>query len=157
MKKYRYSFPKSIFFIYALIVVAAIVAIVFASLRLAEVGNYISIYPAVDIASIVVFAIFLVLLGWHLFGSYYLLEGRTFTVVQLFSKKKVDRDAIAKLVIDEESGLAALYFIDPATPDVLSFVTINLKRKVLDAFSEDLRLFKTDIVIEINPVQKEEK
>ena len=157
MKKYRYSFPKSVFIIYAMIVVAAIAAIVFAALRLASVGKYFSVYPAMDIASIAVFAIFLVLLGLHLFFSYYAFDGRSFLVVQLFSKKRIDRDSIVKFVIDEESGLAALYFIDPATPDMVSFVTVNLKRESLDPFTEDLRLFKTDIVVDVNPTRKEEK
>ena len=157
MKKYRYSFPKSVFIIYAMIVVAAIAAIVFAALRLASVGKYVSVYPAMDIASIAVFAIFLVLLGLHLFFSYYAFDGRSFLVVQLFSKKRIDRDSIVKFVIDEESGLAALYFIDPATPDMVSFVTVNLKRESLDPFTEDLRRFKSDIVVDVNPTRKEEK
>ena len=70
MKKYRYSFPKSAFFIYVMIVLASITAIVFAILRLAEVGNYASVYPALDIVSIVVFAVFVGMIGSNFFASY---------------------------------------------------------------------------------------
>ena len=154
MKKYRYSFPKSAFVIYALIVLAAVVAIVFAALRLAGVGSYVTFYPALDIASICVFAVFIALIGWNLFGAYYAFAEEDFVVVQLFSKRKVAKNDIVKMVQDEASGLAALYFVDPAAPDVVSFVTINLKSKDMVRFTEDLRAFKPDIIIEINPAEK---
>lgn len=155
MKKYRYSFPKSAFFIYVLIVLAAVTAIVFAALRLAGVGSFVTAFPALDVASIVVFVIFIALIGWNLFGAYYAFSEDSFIVVQLFSKKTVERDAIRKMVVDEESGVAALYFVVADAPDALCFVTINLKSKDLIRFTEDLRAFKSDVVIETNPMKKD--
>ena len=157
MKKYKYSFPKSAFVIYLLIIAAAVVAIVFAALRLAGVGNFLSVYPAVDITSVVVFALFLVLLGLHLFASYYGFDGKDFVIKQLFSKKRIERDVIARFVLDEQSGVAALYYIDPQTPDALSYVMINLRSKDMDAFIVDLRAFKSDIVVLINPTDDGEE
>ncbi len=155
MKKYRYSFPKSAFFIYVLIVVAAVTAIVFAALRLAGVGSFVTAFPALDVASICVFVIFIALIGWNLFGAYYAFSEDVFIVVQLFSKKRVERDAIRKLVVDEASGFAALYYVAAEAQGALCFVTINLKSRDLARFSEDLRAFKSDVVIETNPMEKD--
>ena len=156
MKKYRYHFRSSAFVIYALIALASITAIIFAALRLAGVGGLISLYPAVDITSIVIFAIFILLIGYYFFSAYYALREDEFVVSQLFFKKTVKRDTIAKLTVDEASGLAALYYLDPAKPDVLPFVAIDMKRKDLDDFIAALRAFKTDVVIESIPVERGE-
>ena len=158
MKKFRYHFHSSAFVIYALIVLASITAIVFAALRLAGVGDLVSVYPAVDIASIVIFALFVALIGYYFFSVYYTFTADSFVVVQLFSRKAVARDALCKLTLDEASGLAALYYVDEeADPDVLPFIAIDMRRKDLDAFIADLRAFKSDIVIESIPQKKEEK
>ena len=157
MKKYRHSFPKSAIFVYVLIVLASITAIVFAALRLVGVGNYVAAYPALEIASIVVFVIFVALIGANLFTSYYAFTEKGFVVVQLFSRKGIARETICKMMVDEESGVAAIYYIDDATPDTLSFVTVNIRRALLDAFEADLRTFKSDVVIEIIPVKRDEE
>ena len=148
MKKYRYSFPKAAVFIYALIVLASVTAIVFASLRLAGVGAFVSIYPAVDITSIVVFVVFVALLGWNLLTSYYAFTEDAFVVSQLFSKKKIARDAVCKFVLDEASGVAALYYFNSSAPDVLCYVTVNLRKSVMQSFIEDLRGFRPDVAVE---------
>ena len=149
MKKYRFCFPKSAFLIYALIILASIVSIVFSSLRLANVGKYASIHPAVDITTIVVFVIFVALIGYNLVASYYAFVGDTFVIAQLFSKKKIAREALCRFVLDEESSVAALYYLDPARPDVISYVTISLRKATMSSFVEELRAFRGDIAIEI--------
>lgn len=154
MKKYRFSFPKSAFLIYALIILAAAVAIVFAILRLVGVGSYVSVYPAMDIVTIAAFALFLLLIGLNLFGSYYAFEERAFLMKQLFFRKRVERELLYKLVIDEASGFAALYYFSPASPEALSYVPVNIRRRDLDSFTEALRRFKSDILIEVNPINQ---
>lgn len=156
MKKFRYSFPRAAYVIFALILAAAVVGILFASLRLAEVGEFFSIYPAVDIVTIVAFVLFLMLIGADILFAYYAFDEDTFIVLRLFSKKRVGRDVLYKLVIDEATGLAALYFFDPHSPETLYFVTVNLKKRDLEPFCEELRRFKSDIIIEINPLRKKE-
>ena len=105
----------------------------------------------------IIFALFFVLLGLHLFASYYGFDGKTFVIKQLFSKKRIDRDTIAKFVFDEPTGVAALYYVDPQTPTVLSYVMVNIKEKDMNAFIVDLRAFKSDVVVEINPLDDTEE
>ena len=155
MKKYRFSYPKSAIVIYALIVLASITAIVFAILRLAEVGNYVSVYPALDIVSIVLFVLFVALIGSNFFVSYYAFEEDAFLAKQLFSKKRVLRDTLCKFVCDEASHVAALFYIDPATPDVVSYVTVSIKWSLLDGFIKDLKEFAPSLTVETIPVKKE--
>lgn len=154
MKKYRNAFPKSALFIYVLIVASSLAAIVFAILRLAEVGNYVSVYPALDIVSIVVFAIFIALIGFSLFGSYFAFGEEEFIVSQLFFKKRISRDALSQVILDEESLVAALYYRDPTKPDVLSYLTVILKKSSVDAFIEDVRAFRSDVAVNVIPVKK---
>ncbi|HCU56276.1 MAG TPA: hypothetical protein DIC18_02955 [Clostridiales bacterium] len=149
MKKYRFAFPKSAFVIYALIIAAAVISVVFSALRLAEVGKYASSIPALDIVTIVAFGIFVLLLGYNLFGAFYAFEKSAFVSAQLFFRKRVQKERIYKFIIDQESGVAALYYLDPASPESLLYVTVNIKRKELDAFTEDLRRFKSDVLIEV--------
>ena len=155
MKKFRYAFPKSAYLVFALIVAAAVIGIVFASLRLAEAAGYLSVYPAVDIATIVTFVLFLGLVCGDLFSAYYAFEEQSFLIARLFSKKRIPRDLVCKFVIDEASGLAALYFPSPEQPDAVAYVTVNLRRRDLEPFSEALRLFNPAVVIEINPIRKD--
>ena len=150
MKKYRFAFPKSTYVIFALIAAAAVVAIVFASLRLAGAAGYEPLYPATDVVSIVAFSAFLVLVGWDLFGSYYAFGGESFVVAQLFSKKRIPRDLLCKLVIDEPSGLAVLYYADSVTPDALLYVVLRVGKKKIAPLAEDLRAFKSDLPVEYN-------
>ena len=157
MKKYRFAFPKSTFVVFALIVAAAVVAIVFASLRLAEVGDFLSVYPATDIVTIVAFVAFLALVGWDLFGSYYAFDEQVFIAAQLFSRKKIACELFVKLVIDEESSLAVLYYCDAAVPDALLYVVVRIAKKNLESFVFDLRDFKSDIVVEYNLPDKDDK
>ena len=156
MKKYRFAFPKSAIFIYVLIVLASITAIVFASLRLAGVGKFVSVYPAIDITSIVVFVVFIALMGLNLLTAYYAFTEEAFVMAQLFSKKKVARASICKFVMDEASGVAALYYLDPSKPDVISYVTINLRKASIPSFVEELRAYRSDIAIEVVPSKDKE-
>ena len=155
MKKYRFLYPKSAFVIYALIVITSVVSIVFAALRLAEVGKYFSTYPALDVLDIVLFSIFIAVISLNLFCSYYAFRDNAFVVAQLFFRRKIPLISVRRFVIDEATGLAALYFEDPRAPGTLACVTVNLRKRDLDPFSEDLRFFIQDIVIEINPIRKE--
>ena len=156
MKKYRFAYPKSAYVIFALILAAGVISIIFSALRLGGVGKYASSMPALDIATIVAFVIFYFLIGYNLFGSYYAFEEHSVLAKQLFFRKRVERDVLVKFVIDEASGLAALYFFDPSSPETLSFMTVHVRRKEIAAFAEDLRAFKSDIVVAINPIQKDE-
>ena len=151
MKKYRFAFQKSAFVIFALIVLSAVVAIVFASIRLAGVGAYVSAYPATDIVTIVAFAAFLVLIGFDLFDSYYAFTEETILARQLFSRKKIARDSLGKAVVDDPSGLIVLYYADPSAPDALLYLTVNVKRARVEEFLSDLRDFRPDLVVEHNP------
>ena len=157
MRKYRYSFPKSAFFVFALIVLASVTAIVFASLRLAGVGKYLSVYPALDVTTIVVFVIFTALIGCSLWTSYYAFTDEAFVAAQLFSRKKVSREALRKFVLDEASGVAALYFEDAAKPGALLYITINLRKAAMDSFIEDLRAFRSDIAVEVISPDKDKE
>ena len=157
MKKYRFSFPKSAFVLFCMVILASVAGIVFAALRLAEVGGYLSLYPAIDIMSIVLFVLFVAFIAGNLFLSYYAFSSEEFIAVRLFSRKRVARDAICKFVLDEESSVAALYFVDPAAPETLSFVTLYLKKADVDRFIADLRAFRSDIAVEIVPIKKDEK
>ena len=155
MKKYRNAFPRSAFFIYVLIVASSLAAIVFAILRLAEVGSYVSVYPALDVVSIVVFTLFIALIGFNLFGSYFAFGEEEFVVSQLFFKKRIARDSLTQVILDEESLVAALYYSDPAKPDALSYLTVNLKKSYVDAFIEDVRVFRSDVAVNVIPVKKD--
>ena len=157
MKKYRISFPKSAFFLFGMVILAAIAGIVFAVLRLAGVGGYLSVYPAIDIMSIVLFVLLVAFIAGNLFFSFYAFSEEVFISVRLFSRKKVARDRICKFVLDEESSVAALYYVDPASPETLSFVTVFLKKADVDRFIADLRAFRSDIAVEIVPIKKDEK
>ena len=151
MKKYRFAFQKSAYVVFALIVVAAVVAIVFASLRLAGVGDFASAYPATDVVTIVAFAAFLALVGWDIFGSYYAFEEENILAAQLFSHKRIARESLAKVVVDDPSGLIVLYYADPSAPDALLYLTVNVKRDRVDAFLSDLRAFRSDLPVEHRP------
>lgn len=157
MKKYRFSFPKSAFVLFCMVILASVAGIVFAALRLAEVGGYLSLYPAIDIMSIVLFVLFVAFIAGNLFLSYYAFSSEEFIAVRLFSRKRVARDTICKFVLDEESSVAALYFVDPAAPETLSFVTLYLKKADVDRFIADLRAFRSDIAVEIVHIKKDEK
>ena len=157
MKKYRFVFPKSAYVIAVLIFLSAIAGTVFSVLRLAEVAGFFSVIPAIDILTIVFFSVFIAALGLTLFGSYYAFADSHFVIAKLFFRYRIERDRIVKLVIDEPSGFAALYYFRPELRDVLSFVTVNLRRRDLDPFVEGLRAFKTDVVVEYNEPSSEEK
>lgn len=157
MKKYGLAFPKSAFVLFAMVIFASVAGIVFAALRLAEVGGYLSLYPAIDIMSIVLFVLFIAFIAGSLFFSYYTFSEEEFIGVRLFSRKRVARDSIRKFVLDEESSVAALYYVDPAAPDTLSFVTIHLKKADVDPFIADLRAFRSDVAVEVIPIKKEGK
>lgn len=155
MKKYRFAYPRSAFVIFGLIIAAGVVSILFSVLRLAEVGKYASSLPALDVVTIIAFAIFYALIGYNLFGSYYAFEESDFLVAQLFFRKRIAGELLVKFVIDEASGVTALYYFDPATPDTLSFVTVNLRRRDVAAFTAELREFKPDVLIEFNPTPRD--
>lgn len=151
MKKYRFAFQKSAYVVFALIILSAVVAIVFASLRLAGVGDFASAYPATDVVTIVAFVAFLALIGWDLFASYYLFEEESFLSSQLFSRKRIARQSLAKVVVDDPSGLIVLYYADPSAPDALLYLTVNIKRDLVEGFLSDLRSFRSDLPVEHRP------
>ena len=151
MKKYRFAFQKSAYVIFALIILSAVVAIVFASLRLAGVGDFMSAYPATDVVTIVAFAVFLGLIGWDLFASYYAFEEDSFLAAQLFSRKRIAREALAKVVVDDPTGLVVLYYADPSAPDALLYIAVNIKRALAEDFLSDLRAFRSDLPVEHSP------
>ena len=151
MKKYRFAFQKSAYVIFALIVLSAVVAIVYASIRLAGVGDYLSVYPATDIVTIVAFAMFLALIGWDLFASYYAFEEDKFLSAQLFSRKRIPRDSIRKLVVDDPSGLIVLYYADDPASDALFYVAVHVRRDRVDDFVADFRAFRPDLPVEHRP------
>ena len=150
MKKFRYAYPKSAYVVYALIVAVTIVSIVFASLRLAEVGGFVSVIPATDIASIVIFALFFVALAILVFGTSYSFKGDFFVLDRFFVKKKISRDSILKYVSDGAAGIGALYYADPANPENVLYVVVSLHKKDRQAFPDALRAFNPDVVITTN-------
>ena len=151
MKKYRQKFTKGIFVIYCLVNVVSVAAIVFAAIKLAGVGNFTSYFPFVDIANIVIFTFFLVFTALLLFNSWYGFNERGVVVHRGFTKQVIDRDNIAKLIYDEVSGAAALYYGNPLTPEVKNYVVILIPKKNMDDFIADLRSLKSDVVVEVNP------
>ena len=156
MKKYRFCFSKPAYVVVGLIFAAAIVSIVFAALRLAGTGDYLSVYPAVDIITIVEFSILPIFMLFFLLRSHYAFEEDCFTVFKVLSKRRIPRDSLCKFVIDEATKFAVLYFFADESCETLAYVTVNLRKKDLDSFTETLRAFKSDILIEINPVDKSE-
>ena len=150
MKKYRQRFPKTAFVVYCVMNVVSMVAIVFAALKLAGVGNFASYFPFVDITTIVIFVFFLVFTAILLFNSSYSFGERTFVIRHGFSKQVIDRDAIARFIYDEPSGAAALYYVNPLAPDAAMYVVVVIRKKDMDDFIADLRALKSDIVIEVN-------
>ena len=150
MKKFRYSFPISAYVIYALLAAVSVFAVVFASLRLAEVGKLVSVYPASDIVSIVVFAIFLVLMTMITFGTCYRFGESNFVCDHVLFRKKIDKERILRCVTDEAAGVSALYYLDPASPDNVLFVVICLAKKDRAAFLDALKAYKPDLPIENN-------
>jgi len=153
MKKFRYAFPISAYVIYALLMVVSVLSIVLASLRLAEVGNFVSVYPATDIVSIVLFSVFFILMAIIVFGTSYRFTEKELVLERIFFRKKIDRDHILKCVTDESAGLSALYYIDPIDPENLLFVVICLPRSKKNAFFEALRTLKPEIILESNSDQ----
>lgn len=150
MKKFRYSFPISAYVIYALLMAVSAFSIIFASLRLAEVGKLVSVYPASDIVSIVVFAVFLVLMTLISFGTCYRLNDQAFVSDHVLFKKKIEWDRVLRYVIDEASGVSALYYLDPAVPDNVLFIVICIKASERQSFVDALKSFKPDLLIETN-------
>jgi len=157
MKKFSFVYPKSAYIVSTLVFLSGVIGIVFASLRLSETAGFLSAIPALDILTIVIFSLFLSGLGWILFGSYYAFDGEQFVVARLFFRHRIDKEAIFKLVIDESTGFAALYYLQSGTTDVLAFVTVNLKRRDLEPFADALRAFKEGVFVEYNSPLKEEK
>ena len=150
MKKFRYAFPISAYVVYALLAAVSVFTVVFSSLRLAEVGNLVSVYPATDIASIVLFVVFLALMTLITFGTSYRFTEDSFVCDRVLFKKKIDRDRISKFVTDETAGVGALYYLDPSSPDTVLFVVICIAKIRRAAFVEALKSFKPDIVVEAN-------
>ena len=149
MKKFRYTFPVSAYVVYALLLLLSALSVVFASLRLGEVGGMFSVYPVSDVISIVVFSsAFAAVLSLMLF-SYYAFTEDSFVATKLFFKKRVKKENVIKLVTDEESGVSALYYYGSAPgEETVSFLVICVSRKNREAFVSALKEFKRDIVIE---------
>ena len=150
MKKFRYAFPVSAYVIYGLLIAVSVFSIVFASLRLAEVGKLVSVYPASDIVSIVVFAVFLVLMSLITFGTCYRLNDKSLVCDHVLFRKKIEWDRILRYVTDEPSGVSALYYLDPASPDSVLFVVICLRQSQRQNFVDTLKSYKPDLPIESN-------
>jgi len=154
MKKFRYAFPISAYVIYGLLSVVAVFSIVIASLRLAEVGSLVSVYPASDIVSIVVFAVFLVLMSLISFGTCYRMDEKSFVSDHVLFRKKIEWARILRYVTDEASGVSALYYLDPASPDNVLFLVICLSKAQRQAFVDSLKSFKPDLLVESNAPQQ---
>ncbi|MBP5404538.1 MAG: hypothetical protein J6Y74_01125 [Clostridia bacterium] len=150
MKKFRYAYPKSAYVVYALVNAVSIVSIVFASLRLAGVGGFISVIPATDILSIVLFALFFVALAILVFGTSYSFKGDDLVLDRFFVKKKISRENILRYVSDDAAGIGALYYADPATPEKVLYIVVSIHKKDRQAFVDALREFKPDVVIMAN-------
>ena len=150
MKKFRYAYPKSAYVVYALIIAVTIVSIVFASLRLAEVGGFFSVIPATDIVTIVIFALFFVALAILVFGTTYSFKGDSLVLDRFFVKKKIPRENILRYVSDDAAGIGALYYADSALPENVLYVVVSLHKKDRQAFVDALRDFKPDVIITTN-------
>ena len=150
MKKYRQKFSKTTFVIYCVVNVVSVLAIVFAVLKLAEVGNFASYFPFVDITNIVIFTFFMTFTGVLFFNSWYGFGERSMVIRHGFTKQVIDRDVIAKFVYDEVTGIAALYYVDPLTPDTARYVVVLISKRNMDDFIADLRSLKSDVLIEVN-------
>ncbi len=155
MKKFRFVFPKSAYALAGLICLSAIAGIVFSSLRFAEVGGFFSVLPALDVLTIVIFSVFLSALGWTLFGSYYAFTEEYFVVARLFFRHRIERESIVKMVIDEPSGVAAVYYLLHGTTESVVFVTVNLRCRDLDPFAEAFRAFRPEVPVEYNGSSEE--
>lgn len=153
MKKYRQKFSKTTFVVYIVINIVGLAAIVFSALKLAGVGNLDSYFPFVDITTMAIFVFFLVFTGVLLFNAYYLFEQDKLVVRRGFEKQSVEGASITKFVYDEASGAAAVYFVDPAKQDALLYVAVIINKNEMDDFIDDLRLLKSDVIIEVNPVR----
>ncbi len=151
MKKYKQAFSKSAVVVYCVMNLFVFGAIVFSALKLAGVGKLVSYFPFVDITTIVIFSFFLTFAGFLLFYASYGFGERTFVVRRAFFKQVIDRDAITRFIYDEASGAAALYFVNPLTPEALHYVAVNVRKKDMDDFIADLHALKSDIIIEVNP------
>ncbi len=157
MKKFRYAFPISAYVVYALLFIVSVVSIVFAALRLGEVGGMFSVYPISDVLSIVFFSIAIVAELWIMFFSNYVFCDDTFVMTRLFFKKRIKREDVIKLVTDEDSGISALYYCGSKPGEqTVSFLIVSIAKKNREAFESALRAFKRDIVIESNSKEKEE-
>lgn len=137
----------TIYFVMNLIGIGAIVVSV---LRLAGVGQMFSRFPFVDIANLVIFSVFLVLTGILLFGGTYRFDERSFVIRQAFAKIVIDRDRITRFLFDEASGIGALYYVNPLTPEMQPYVTVVLRSKDVDDFIDDLRSLRSDVTVEVH-------
>jgi len=148
MKKYRYAFPVSAYVIYALVVAVSAVSMVLASLRLAGVGGFLSVYPALDITSLVLSVLFIIALALIVFMASFGFKEDFFVIDRVFVRKKIARENLLKYVWDEKAGIGALYYTDENAPADIRFVVITIHKGKRKAFEESLRLFKSDILIE---------
>lgn len=151
MKKYRQFFPKSAFIVYFVVNVVSLAAIVFSSLKLADVGSLTSYYPVFDIVTIAVFVVFMILTALLLFRSYYAFGEEKFLLCRGLFTTALERDSLVKFVYDEASGVAALYFADPQSPNAARYVVVNLRKKDVTDFTDELRRFAAHVVVEYNP------
>ena len=150
MKKFRYVFPISAYVLFGLLLAISAVSVVLASLRLGNAGGFFSVYPVTDVISIVVFSIAFASVLCSAFVSSYAFCGDAFVFTRLFSKKRINKKDLIKLVTDEASGVSALYYygVEPGDKQV-SFIVISIGRKNREPFESALREFKRDIVMEI--------
>ena len=154
-KRFRHAFPISAYIIYALVIAVSVLSIVLASLRLSGTAGFLSVYPALDILSIVLFGAFSVFMAFIMFGTGYSVSAEQVRAGSLFFRKKAPRESLLKYVFDAQAKIGAIYYRVP-DDDGIVYIVVTLRPSDREPFEAALRECFPDLLIETRTGERKE-